>query len=269
MAPFGIVHPAAGDSSLFGKSFLCETRPAPEAPNFVAEVRHSVECDENLIHAAPQECDGTVTLAECYGSITFAFGLRSRTIRAGTVGEAVYAMVLNGSRGKPHLVGSLHGLVPRIDSSFYWAAAPPGSGYADWNALLALGWGTQVPVQVQIAVPIRNLVPPKMPLKGEEVVYKYRPNPRRRDLNWNEATLLEGARYCGAADPRLWGSAISGIVEGNWKYKPRTPINKERLLWAAESERVDSKWPAGEGEMSFDSVMSILASELPDLVEVG
>ncbi len=170
---------------------------------------------------------------------------------------------------QPPSISSLHGLVPRINSSFYWAAAPPGSGYADWNALLALGWGTQVPVQVEIAVPIRNLVPPRMPLKGEEVGYKHRPNPRRRDLNWNEATLLEGARSCGAADPRLWGSAISGIVEGNWKYKPRTPINKERLLWAAESERADSKWPAGKGEMSFGSVVSMLASDLPDVTEVG
>ena len=171
---------------------------------------------------------------------------------------------------QPPSYSRLYGRVPSLEPypRHYWAAAPPGSGYADWNALQALGWSTQVPVQVHVAVPVRNLTPPKMPSKVENVIYKHRPNPRRRCLNWNEATLLEGARSFGGADPRLMEYAIPRVIDGNWSSKPRTPISKKRLLWAAEAERVGSEWPAGEGEKSFDAIMAWLASELPDVIGV-
>lgn len=146
--------------------------------------------------------------------------------------------------------------------------APPGSGYADWCALNTVGWSAQVPARTLVAVPHRNLKPPTMPLKGLEFAYAHRPNGRRRALNWNEATLLEAARAFGASDCRSWDAAMESILHRNGRMKPNTPINRGRLLWAAEAEAFKPGWPAGEGDGSFGAVMARLGSDLLDVVEV-
>ena len=165
-------------------------------------------------------------------------------------------------------VSGMYGQVPVLVPPPHSAMAPPGSGYADWCALNAVGWSTQVPARTLVAVPHRNLKPPKMPLKGLEFAYAHRPNERRRDLNWNEATLLEAARAFGASDCRSWDAAMRSILHHNGRMKPNTPINRDRLLWAAETEVFKPRWPTGEGDKSFDAVMSRLGSDLPDVVEI-
>lgn len=165
-------------------------------------------------------------------------------------------------------VSAMYDQVPLLVPSCRSAIAPPGSGYADYCALNTVGWSTQVPARTTVAVPYRNLTPPKLPSRGLEFAYAHRPNERRRDLNWNEATLLEAARAFGASDCRSWDSAMRSILHGNGRMKPNTPINRDRLLWAAETEAFRPRWPAGEGDKSFEAVISRLGDDLPDVVEV-
>ena len=165
-------------------------------------------------------------------------------------------------------VSGMYDQVSLLVPSCHSAIAPPGSGYADYCALNIVGWSTQVPARTAVAVPYRDLVPPRMPSKGLEFAYSHRHNKRRRDLNWNEATLLEAARAFGASDRRSWDSAMRSILHDNGRMKPNTPINKDRLLWAAETEAIKPRWPAGEGDKSFEAVMGRLGADLPDAVEV-
>ena len=162
----------------------------------------------------------------------------------------------------------LHGYPPIRDAACLSAAAPAGSGYAEWNALFALGWSTQGPVRTIVAVPYRNLVPPSMPTRGDHWAYLHRPNQRRRDLNWNEATLLEGALSFGGSGLSPWKRVVGRLLDGECYLKAHTPIHMDRVLWAAEAEKPLSKWPAGEGDFSFHAVINRLASDLPDVISV-
>ena len=159
-----------------------------------------------------------------------------------------------------------HGVAPILDYPAKSVLGPPGSGYANWSALRHVGWCRQVPNKTTIAVPYRNLTPPVLPY-GPPIRFVERHNKRRRDLNWNEATLLEAALSSGPADYRSWDHAMQYFDEANGWMKPGTPIRKDVFLWAAETESPPAKWPAGEGYKSFDAVIGRLAADLPDIVE--
>ncbi len=85
-----------------------------------------------------------------------------------------------------------YGALPVLTPCATSILAPVGSGYASDCALSELGWSTQMPYRTTVAVPYRNLTPPECPL-GPPLTFAYRSNQRRRELNWNEATLLEAA----------------------------------------------------------------------------
>lgn len=146
--------------------------------------------------------------------------------------------------------------------------APPGSGYADFCALSRIGWSTQVPYRTTIAVPYRNLTPPKMPV-GPPLRFVERSNERRRDLNWNEANLLEAAKSVAAADYHSWDHAMWLLTEANGWMKQGEPIRKEMLLWASETEPPGRRWPFdGTGDRAFGVIIARLTDELPDLLEI-
>jgi hypothetical protein len=107
-----------------------------------------------------------------------------------------------------------------------------------------------------------------MPTLGDEWTYLHRPNQRRRGLNWNEATLLEGALSFGGSNLHPWGRVIDRLLNGECYLKPHTPIHMDRVLWAAETEKPLPKWPAGEDDLSFHAVMDRLAADLPGVIPV-
>lgn len=143
---------------------------------------------------------------------------------------------------------------------------PPGTGYANGYALNVLGWSTQKPCIVDLAVPHRNLRTPQMYTPGR-YRFCYRSNPRRRELNSREATVLEAATQYWLSDCHGgWQQAMRGVRR--WWAAGGTPIRKDMLMWAAETERIDpvDARIAGEGDRSFTSVMARLDRDLPDML---
>ena len=161
-----------------------------------------------------------------------------------------------------------YGKVPILTHSSDSVLAPPGAGYASWCALRRIGWCRQVPYKTTIAVPYRNLTPPVLP-SGPPIIFAERHNKRRRELNWNEATLLDAAISAGPYDCPNWDHAMLCFDWSNGWMKKGMPIRKDSFLWAAEAENPPTKWPAGEGYNSFGSVIGRLAADLPDIVEAS
>lgn len=162
-----------------------------------------------------------------------------------------------------------HGRPPRRDVACLSVACPQGSGYADWDALFALGWSTQMPARTIIATPHRNLKPPTMRLPGEQWTYLHRPNQRRRDLNWNEATLLEGASAFAAASHGTWEEKIGRLINGECPgLKPYTMISMRKVERVAETEKALHRWPAGEDDLGVRHVIGRLVADLPEVVLV-
>lgn len=161
-----------------------------------------------------------------------------------------------------------YGKAPAFTDAADSVLAPPGSSYAGFCALSRLGWSTQVPYRTTIAVPYRNLTPPERPF-GPAVRFVERSNERRRDLNWNEANLLEAAKAAAAADYRSWDHAMWLLIEVNGWMKPGDPIRREMLLWASATEPPGRRWPFdGEGDRSFEVIIERLADGLPGQLEV-
>ncbi len=167
---------------------------------------------------------------------------------------------------QPPPATGFHGQQPVIDAACLSVAAPAGSGYADWGALYALRWSTQRPVRVVVVVPYRNLTPPVTTSSGDQWTYVHRPNPRRRDLNWNEATLLEGALAFGGSNLGSFEHATDRLLNAECYLKPHTPIHMSKVLWAAQTEKPMQGWPAGQQERSFAAVIEQLAADLPEAV---
>ncbi|WP_419947227.1 hypothetical protein [Candidatus Poriferisodalis sp.] len=162
-----------------------------------------------------------------------------------------------------------YGKAPVFTDAADSVLAPPGSSYAGFCALSRLGWSTQVPYRTTIAIPYRNLTPPTLPT-GPPVRFVERSNERRRDLNWNEANLLEAAKAAAAADYQDWEYAMWLLGEANGWMKPGEPVRKERLLWASETEPPGRRWPFdGDGDRAFGVVIGRLADELPELLEIS
>ena len=159
-----------------------------------------------------------------------------------------------------------YGSVPLLNRDADSVLALAGSSYAGSCALSHIGWSTQVPYRTTLAVPYRNTTPPELPF-GPPVRFVERSNLRRRSLNWNEANLLEAARSAAAADYHNWDHAMWCLTEANGWMKPGEPIRKDRLLWAAEKETPGRRWPyGGGGERSLDTVISMLADDLPNML---
>lgn len=158
-----------------------------------------------------------------------------------------------------------YGMLPTLTHAADSVLAPAGSGYADHSALSHIGWSRQTPARTTIAVPYRNLTPPGLPI-GPPVRFIERSNRRRRELNWNEATLLEAARSSGPADYSDWDHAMWCLTEANGWMKQDAPIRRDLLLWAARGEPQARSWPAGEGDRSFEAVICRLDESLPALL---
>ena len=167
---------------------------------------------------------------------------------------------------QPPAAAHRYGSVPVLNKDADSVLGPAGSSYAGFCALSHIGWSTQIPYRTTLAVPYRNLRPPKMPF-GPPVLFEERPNLRRRSLNWNEANLLEAARAAAAADYCHWDHAMWCLTEANGWMKHGEPIRKEQLLWAAEGESPGNKWPyGGEGVRALEAVIARLADDLPSLL---
>lgn len=160
----------------------------------------------------------------------------------------------------------LYGLMP--STSVAVAVAPAGSGWSDWSALVALGWTTQHPIQQSVAVPVRGLTPPKMPHRGVTPIYVFRPNRRRLELSWGEATLLDAARSFGGCDCLSWDHAMQNLSETPTDALAGTVIEKDKVMWAAQTERFVPRWPAGEGPHAFEAVIEKLRADMPARVPV-
>lgn len=141
--------------------------------------------------------------------------------------------------GEPHRAdGQL--LLPsraRIGEAF----SGPHAGAAEHYGASRAGWLTQVPVQYTFAVPgeprCRN------PIAGVKLVG--RRNPRRRDLNTNEATYLEATatfdRWANpdplVGDPWQAGLERAAILLG-WRLSNGAAVpDPDALLYAAAAER--------------------------------
>ena len=160
----------------------------------------------------------------------------------------------------------LYGYMPNTPVAL--TVAPAGSGWSDWSALIALRWTTQHPIQHSVAVPVRGIKPPIMPHRGITPIYVFRPNRRRLELNWGEATLLDAARSFGGSDCLSWDHAMRNLTEVSTQALGGTTIKKNRVMWAAETERFVPKWPSGTGDKSFDAVMGRLDADMPERLPV-
>ena len=158
----------------------------------------------------------------------------------------------------------LHDTMPAVSVAV--ATAPPGSGWASWSALAALSWSTQRPTRHIVGVATRGLRPPAMAHRGITPVYLYRPNRRRMELSWGEATLLDAARSFGGSDCVTWDHAMECLTSTHPQALATTSIVKHKVMWAAETERFKLRWPAGEGDKSFAAVIDRLQSDMPDTV---
>lgn len=144
--------------------------------------------------------------------------------------------------------------------------APPGSSYATYNALHYLSWSTQVPCRTTMAVPYMGLTPPGLP-EACPVQYEERTNLRRRELNWNEANLLEAAKYSIYGDYLDWDYAMCTFRLWNGWMKPDVPLRKKVFLWAAETEPdVDDGCDYGDCWRSFPRTLERLRRDLPETV---
>lgn len=167
---------------------------------------------------------------------------------------------------QPPPVSPLYGKVPLLTGDAVSVLGPPGSGYAQFGALNLIGWSTQKPYRIILAVPYRNLTPPRLGRVSPEFVE--RSNRRRRDLNWNEANLLEAARFTAWADYHSWDHAMWLLTETNGWMKQGAPIRKQRVLWAAETEPRSRGSVLSESEnRRFADTLARLERDLPDLVE--
>ena len=160
----------------------------------------------------------------------------------------------------------LHNTMPT--TSIAATVAPPGSGWASWSALTAFSWSTQRAARHIVGVPVRGLRPPAMPYTGITPVYLYRPNQRRLELAWGEATLLDAARSFGGSDCLSWGHAMECLTGVDSQALAGTSIDKSKVMWAAATERFRPRWPAGDGDKSFDAVIGRLKADMPDTVPV-
>lgn len=145
--------------------------------------------------------------------------------------------------------------------------APSGSGWARWSALGAFHWSTQGPVQHSVAVPVRGLSAPQLAHRGVTPVYVYRPNQRRLDLNWGEATLLDAVRsYDGRDEYISWDDALLNLLAVHPDAIESTVIERDKVLWAAETERFRPKWPDVAEPGAFKSLIRRLQSDMPEVV---
>ena len=144
--------------------------------------------------------------------------------------------------------------------------APPGSSLADHCALNYIGWSTQVPYRTTMAIPYRNLTAPSLPEQCP-VTFSERHNLRRRELNWNEANLLEAVRCGVKSNYHNWDAAMLPFGWAKGWMKPGVPIRKHVFLWAAETETPDLSWDSYEGYYTgFRRTLERLSRDLPDTV---
>ena len=87
-----------------------------------------------------------------------------------------------------------------------------------------------------------------MPHAAITPVYLYRPNRRRLELTWGEATLLDAARSFGGSDCQPWDHAMECLTDVAPQALAGTCIDKHKVMWAAETERFRPRWPTGEGD---------------------
>ena len=158
-----------------------------------------------------------------------------------------------------------YGKLPSVTANVWAMLSPDGAGYARANALWQVGWATQVPIRPVVAVPYRNLTPPVLS-RGPTPVFQVRYNLRRRELNWNEATLLEAAQSFVFASRRPWKYLLERAAHPGWMVRG-APIRKKMLLWAAETEPPPKRALRTSGDRSFEAVMARLERDLPDIME--
>ena len=131
--------------------------------------------------------------------------------------------------------------IRRVFNGFYWrgrnpreggtfpdyghiaiAYGGPGSGFAGASAVNRLGWSTQVPAKVRVAVVGRA---PEA--RHGSIVFVSRANAARRELTWAEVTLLEAVRSAELAEPAFidweedfdygdlaWSHAVDAVAVG-------------------------------------------------------
>ena len=102
--------------------------------------------------------------------------------------------------------------------------------------------------------------------QGITPIYVFRPNRRRLELNWGEATLLDAARSFGASDCLSWDHALTSLKNTSAESLGGASIEKDKVMWAAKTERFVPRWPAGEGPHAFGAVIGRLQSDMPDRV---
>jgi len=172
--------------------------------------------------------------------------------------------------------------VQRLANGFYWRAwyfsngqaglrdqrftalvyAGKGCGYADCTAVNAMGWSTQIPARVRIAV-MRDLTP-----RDECVKYLLRrANPRRLELDFGEVSVIEAVRDSAFVEVS-WDEAVdkagNGTALSRLGYNAR--ISADMIRWAAQTEPpVPSQYTPFNQPKTFKERINYLCDRIPEV----
>ena len=113
-----------------------------------------------------------------------------------------------------------------------WRIAGPGAGYSGPDVINRIGWSTQVPPRLWIAIVGR---PPSYPAAG--AVFVGRSNRRRLGLSVWEVSLLEAVRCFDTWAEMEWGGALNKYADYMALGYFGAPARGNLLLDAAQGER--------------------------------
>ena len=113
-----------------------------------------------------------------------------------------------------------------------WRIAGPGAGFTGPDIINRIGWSTQVPPRLWIAVTGR---PPLCPQSG--AVFVGRSNTKRLGLGVWEASLLEAVRCFEEWSELSWDDALDKYGRHQTLRRWGNPVRTASLLEAATAER--------------------------------
>ena len=120
----------------------------------------------------------------------------------------------------------------KVSLALAWRIAGPGSGLADLSIINHLGWSTQVPWQMHIAVVGR---PPKPP--RDTVNYLQRSNQERLCLSRLETQIIEAVRAFDVYSIITWDEAMEKVYHRRMLMPKRGKVDPNKVNHVASLER--------------------------------